>query len=642
MRSRLVWKLSAAVVAILAVAITLSGYANNLICAHYSLQSARAFLRFNSESIVAGIGQLMMSRNNQGIGKLIDQMSEDSSVYGNVRLISHHSGRVVVSRFGDTGATLKLSDQACAVCHDQGTLGGGNMHVVDMVVAAPDGQRVLSVVAPILNQPSCRTADCHAHAESPKILGFLNADYSLKPIDTMATDRRALITVTVLLALAAGTVALWFMFTRLLERPIRELIAGTQRIAANQLDFRFRPKQHDEIGVLEESFNVMTARIQSHRRELRSAMEYLGGVVENSTDIIITLTPEGFIETFNRGAELALGYGRAEVIGRGTEILFADTRERDIAIAQLEENDTVQNYETGFLTKDGQVRNVLLTLSRLRDRQGNPIGTMAIGRDFTREKRLLRELVQSQRFAAIGQAVTGIQHAIKNMLNALEGGAYLVRNGMSKGNRERIEEGWAMVEEGIQRIANLSRNMLDYAREWKLEPQRVDLNDLVVKIHELNRQTAADRGVALRHELADGLPAVLCDPKLIHMAATDLLVNAIDACTWKDYPSGESPEVVLKTSSSGEDGRFVIEVRDNGCGMSEEIRRNIFTPFFSTKKTRGTGLGLAVTARIIRLHGGKINVDSEPQEGAAFRILLPIDGPADSKEGVDEQAGSRS
>ena len=641
-RSRLVWKLIAVVVAILTAAIALSGYSNNLICAHYSLESARAFLKFNSESIIQGIGQLMMSRNNQAIEELIVEMSQDSAVYGDVRVVSHHSGEVVARRFGRTGRRMELEDRACAVCHDRDDLGGADAQIVDMVIDLPEGGRALSVVAPIINEPGCSTAACHAHADDPAILGFLNADYSLQRMDAMVANRRLLILVTVFASLLAGIIALWLMFRRLLEKPIGELIAGTERIAANRLDFRFDQERKDEIGILEESFNNMTARIQAHQDELRSAMCYLEGIVENSADIIITVTPEGFIETFNRGAEQALGYRRTEVIGQRIETLFADPRERDVAIARLTGTDNVKNYETRFLAKDGEVRNVLLTLSRLRDRENNPIGTFGISKDVTGEKKLQRELVQSQKYAAIGQAVTGIHHAIKNMLNSLAGGVWLVNNGMAKHNWQRVERGSAMVGEGIERISSLSEHMLDYTREWKLELQRVDLNDLVARICESNRQIAADHGVALRCELPDGLPRVLCDPKLIQTATTDILVNAIDACTWKDYSSDESPEVVFENSLTEDRGFFVIEVRDNGCGMNEEISRGVFTPFFSTRKTLGTGLGLALTARIINVHKGQVSVESEPDQGAAFRIRLPIDGPTDTREAGDGQTSSRN
>jgi len=640
-RARLVWKLSAVVVGILAAAIILSGYVNGLLCGHYCLESARASLRFNSESIVKGIGQQMMSRNNQGVQTLIGEISRGTTLYREIELVSHHSGQVVASRFNQGGGSLGLEDRACAVCHAQSDLRGTDGEIVDAVIELPEGGRALSVVAPIVNEPGCRSAACHAHASGPPILGFLNADYSLEPVDQMLAERTILILGTVLVSLLLAVVALWFMFTRLLERPIRGLIEGTRRIAANELDFRFDQRRHDEIGLLEESFNAMTARVQAHRNELRRAMEYLGGIVENSTDIIVTVTPEGDIETFNRGAELALGYGRVEVIGRPIESLYPDPRERRKIAALLQAHGNVKNYETALLAKDGHVCDVLLTLSFLRDRRGDPIGTIGISKDVTREKTLQRELLQSQKFAAIGQAVTGIQHAIKNLLNALRGGAYLVRNGMAKDNRQRIREGWAMVEEGIERIGDLSNHMLNYAKEWKLESRRVDLNELMGNVCELNRRTAAERGVTLRHEAADGLPAVVCDPKLIHMAVTDILVNAIDACTWKEYRPGESPEVVLNSSLAQGGDFLVIEVRDNGCGMNEEIRRSIFTPFFSTKKTLGTGLGLALTARIVKLHGGTISVESEPERGAVFRILLPIDGPQDPREAVNGQASPR-
>lgn len=507
-RLSLVWKLSAAVAAILAVAILLFGWGANRVAEHYSLESARAFLKFNSESIVAGIGQQMMSRNNQGIEDLIIEMSRESDVYGDVRLVSHRPGRygeVVASRFSREGSgqgvdRLKLEDGACSVCHASNDLGGEK--TVDRVIERADGGRVLLVMAPIINEPGCGTADCHLG--DPQLLGFVNAHYSLGRMDAMVTERRTWIALMVVATLLIGIVALWVMFALLLKRPIDRLIAGTKQIAANNLDFRFAHERSDEIGVLEESFNAMMVTIQA-----------------------------------------------------------------------------------------GQ-----------------------------------HELVQTQEFVAIGQAVTGIQHAIKNMLSALTGGVYLVRIGAAKGDQDRIKEGREMVEEGIERIGTLSRSMLNFAKEWKLELQTADLNGMVEKICKANRQAAADRGVDLRYEPPDAVSSVVCDPNLVHMAITDILVNAFDACTSKDYDHGEG-EVVLKNFSTDGGDVFVIEVCDNGCGMSDEVRRNIFIPFFSTKNILGTGLGLALTARIINAHGGKITVESEPDRGSAFRIHLPTHGPKD-------------
>jgi len=488
-RSKLVWKLSAAVIAILTVAIALSGYLNSLVYEHHSLESARISLRFNTDSINKGIGQLMMNRDIDGVQKLIADIARNDTIYRDLRLVSHleeHSGQVVASRSGtENQETLVKEDRHCAICHDGDEIKGTGTGIVDTGIDRLAGGRVLTVMAPIVYEDRC--VECHddvgaKDSPQPEILGFLSADYSLDQLDVLVAEHRAQILATVLASLLLGIIALRVMFMWLLDRPISQLIEGTKRIAASQFDFRFDQNRNDEIGILEESFNTMTATIQASQQELRGARDYLEGIVENSADLIITVNPQGLIETFNHGAERALGYRRDEVINTRIENLFADPRERDVAIARLKDRDNVRNYETRFLAKDGQIRNVLLTLSRLRDPEGNACGTYGISKDVTQEKELQRELVQAQKFVAIGQAVTGIQHAIKNMLGVLTGGAYLVSIGAAKNNRKRIEEGNAMVEEGIDRITAFSRNMLNYAKEWKPELEEVDLNDLVAKI----------------------------------------------------------------------------------------------------------------------------------------------------------------
>jgi PAS domain S-box-containing protein len=355
--------------------------------------------------------------------------------------------------------------------------------------------------------------------------------------------------------------------------------------------------------------------------------DYLGGIVENSADIIITVNPSGLIETFNRGAMNALGYERSEVVGKRIEMLFADPRERDVAIKRLERSDNVANFETRFLTKDGEVRNVLLTLSRLRSPDGTPIGTFGISKDLTNEKKLQQRLIQSERFTAIGQSFTGLQHSMKNMLNALKGGSYMVKTGIKKNDREMLADGWAMVEEGISSITGLSQDMLKYMKDWTPSFKWHSVGEIVDKIESVVAKTAADKGVAFSTLVLPELPLVFCDSTLIHSAIMDIVSNALEACLTKEYEEGEAPQISLSTTHLEVPGKVVIEVHDNGPGMTEAVKANIFTPFFSTKKNKGTGLGLALTARIVGLHGGSIDVTTESGRGSTFQILLPVAGP---------------
>jgi PAS domain S-box-containing protein len=576
----------------------------------------------------------MMSRNNEGVLELIRDMSEGSTIYQNIRLVSHYSGEVVASRLDEASASLTEEDHSCAICHNQrGPLVISDA-TVDELVDTPGGGRILRVINPIVNESSCSEAECHAHAESGPTLGFLEAEYSLQKIDALLFDVNASFAVAAVVAILLGAVALSAMLRQGLDKPIRYMISGIRAIAGGDLSFRFGTDRRDEFGLVQESFDQMAARVQSQQTQLRDAREYLEGIVENSADFIITVDTRGLIETVNRGAEQALGYLREELLGKPIELLFADPSERDVAIARLEDRDSVTNYETRFLTKDKEVKHVLLTLSRLRDREGKAIGTIGISKDVTKEKELQSRLMQSQAAAAIGQAVTAIQHAIKNMLTALTGGSYLVRSGMVKNNEGRMEEGMEMLDEGIATIGDLSLNMLKYAKTWTLESEVTDLGQMVRNICRDIEQSASEIGVAIHCNVHDQLPLVSFDARLTHMALMDIATNALDACHWKSYHDEEKAEIEFNVYLEAEREFIVVEVRDNGIGMTEETKANVFTPFFSTKEKWGTGLGLALTSRIVKLHGGDIEVESEPERGSVFRITLPVTG-VNTNQGVN-------
>jgi signal transduction histidine kinase len=309
-------------------------------------------------------------------------------------------------------------------------------------------------------------------------------------------------------------------------------------------------------------------------------------------------------------------------------MIFAEPKDRAAAIEQLDNGDHVVNYMTNFVTKDGDLRNVMITLSRLRTPEGEPLGTMGISKDLTEEMQMQVQLLRTKRMAALGQAITGIQHSIKNMLNVMKGGAYMVKLGLAKDDKDLLVEGWEMVREGMDDMTHMSMSMLDFARTKKLKLEPTNLGELVQKIHGVSRAKFAEAGVNLSVDVASDLPEVVCDAEGIRSVIMDLISNALDACSWKQYDPGETPEVIMRVVPSSRGGSIEIQVADNGGGMPEEVRKRIFTPFFSTKEKKGTGMGLAVVARIVESHEGDTYVDSEPGMGATFRVLLPVQGPS--------------
>jgi PAS domain S-box-containing protein len=641
-RGRLAWKLSAVTVAMVVLILVASGLVGSFLSRHYAQETARTMLHFSAVSIRSGIRGLMMTRDNPGVREFVQGISRGSDLYQELRLVSHPSGEIAASRLPPPAGPLTLEHTTCAVCH----VGEDPPEVptadpLDQVLIGKAGERYLQVVTPILNEPGCKAGDCHAHAESPPVLGFLQAEYSLGSVDALLGALNLFLALAAAVAVVLVTGLLMIVFQRSLGRPLRQLQAGMRALAADGLTFRFPAQRDDEIGLIESTFNQMAERIQKREGQLENALEYLEGIVENSADLIITVNPEGCIQTFNRGAEAALGYDRDEVIGQRIEMLFADPGERDAAIAELREGDNVTNYQARFTTKAGEIRHVLLTLSRLRNKQGEPIGTFGISKDVTTEKDLQHQLAQAEQAAAIGRAVTGIQHAIKNMLNTLRGGLYVARVGVKNESPQQMEEGFDMIDVGLARIGGLSRNLLKYAREWKIEPEPTDLGDLVQQVVAAVGQTAEQQGVTLRTEVAEDLPVVSCDPNLMHMGLMDFVSNAMDAVLAQEYDDGDGAEIVLRAFAEPDGEAVALEVQDNGVGMTPEVIEHVFTPFFSTKPQWGTGLGLALTARIIELHGGAINVESQPDRGATFRITLPHGRTGTDRREADGQEDPR-
>jgi len=362
----------------------------------------------------------------------------------------------------------------------------------------------------------------------------------------------------------------------------------------------------------------MTEEVQL-QEEVRRHKEYLENILANSSDMIITTDLKGRIVTFNPAGERMLGYARDEIIGQGIDRLWKAPEERRKLMAEVKQQGAVSNFPATLVSKDGRNVEIRLSLSQLKDSAGRVLGTVGISRDVTEENRLRQQLMEQERLAAVGETVAGITHCMKNVLNGLKGGSYMLNVGLKRSNDKLVKEGWANVQKGIERISRLSLDMLSYCRDRKPTPVPADPMKLARDTIDLISASAAKEGIDVSLK-GDKGASVMMDPDTMGRALLNLISNAVDACREKSYGAGETPAVEVRVERSKGELRFVVA--DNGVGMTEETRRKLFSRFFSTKEGRGTGLGLCVTEKLVKEHAGHVTVQSSQGKGSVFTIHI--------------------
>ncbi len=232
-----------------------------------------------------------------------------------------------------------------------------------------------------------------------------------------------------------------------------------------------------------------------------------------------------------------------------------------------------------------------------------------------------QQLLQAERLAAIGQTVATLAHAIKNIIGGLTGGMFVLEKGRELHNEQYFEQGWEMLKGNVAKIKNLALDLLNYAKDREPEFQLADPNQPVKEVFHLMFSRAEGCGVTLKMELTSDLDYTLLDPDGICSCLLNLVTNALDACLDLECVN-KSLEIVLR-SLKVNGWAVEYQVVDNGCGMDEATREKVFNNFFSTKGSRGTGLGLMITRKLITEHGGEIELASEKGKGTAFFIRLP-------------------
>ncbi|REJ72139.1 MAG: FHA domain-containing protein [Planctomycetota bacterium] len=247
---------------------------------------------------------------------------------------------------------------------------------------------------------------------------------------------------------------------------------------------------------------------------------------------------------------------------------------------------------------------------------------LAIGRQSAmavENNRYQEALLTAERLAAVGQTIATLSHHIKNILQGVRGGSYYVEQGLETGDTELVRKGWGIVERNQDRIFNLVTDMLSFSKERQPDLQPADVNQVVGDVCDLMQVRAEEHGVTLERQLSSDIPESLFDADGMHRAVLNIVTNAIDV-----LEEARDGRIVVETHYDSDEEQLSIDVRDNGPGIPADELPRLFSLFESTKGARGTGLGLAVSRKILREHGGEITVESQPGEGTTFCLSWPL------------------
>lgn len=376
---------------------------------------------------------------------------------------------------------------------------------------------------------------------------------------------------------------------------------------------------------LEEYTTTLEIKIAEATEEIRRKSNFQKLLITSSNDAIVAFDRDWKVVVYNPEAARLFGEAAKDVRNKMTIDDLYTPKIAKVFKNQVKDGKNQRNFpwkEQMIHTKDGRQIPVRYASNVLFEND-EFVGTVNFFQDLTEIKRLEKDLVQSERLAAVGQTVSGLAHYVKNILIGLKGGSYIVDVGIQKNNTEKLKSGWETIKKNIKRIGDLTQDLLTYSKQREPEMEVCSPHDIINELVELLKGFAASKNIILSKDLDLSIDQVMADPKTIHHALLNIINNAIDACI-EDEDISKKHEVKILTHID-KNHMICFEVADNGCGMDEDTRKKLFTPMFSSKGGKGTGLGLLVTGKLIEEHKGIIEIETSPGAGSTFRVKLPYE-----------------
>lgn len=451
---------------------------------------------------------------------------------------------------------------------------------------------------------------------------------------SVAHIRRLIHTSSIFFCIAA--IIIYLLLVRYISKPVRSLAVIANKIATGDYSVRSPISTHDEVGELSGSLNQMSYQILHKTQSLETANKRFRTLVDTIPDLIWLKDANGLYLCCNKMFERVFGACEADIVGK-SDYDFADREQadsyRDYDRRAMTAGRPISKEEWITFADDGQQALLEKIKTPMYDAEGKFIGVLGIGHDITERKRaeeekdkLESQLQQSQKMESVGRLAGGVAHDFNNMLTVILGHAELAL--MKMAQSDPLVADLMEIRNAAERSANLTRQLLAFARKQTIAPKVLDLNETVSEMLKMLQRLIGE-DIHLTWQPADNLWPVKLDPAQIDQILANLCVNARDAIT-------DVGKITIETENRTFDsdycathldflpGDYVrLAVSDTGCGMDKETVAHIFEPFFTTKELgRGTGLGLATVYGIVKQNNGFINVYSEPGLGTTFTIYL--------------------
>ncbi|NOJ96277.1 PAS domain S-box protein [Corallococcus coralloides] len=378
---------------------------------------------------------------------------------------------------------------------------------------------------------------------------------------------------------------------------------------------------HDERVLLQLASQVAVA-VKNAKLidELTFVRKYLEELLEKANALILVVNRDKQVVVFNQALSALTGLTKEQVLGRDLSSLVADSEQLRLVpvLAAAMRGESVNNFETRLLTRDGGEVRVSFATSSMQTQPGEVEGVIAIGQDVTVVKELEKRIIHAEKLASIGQLAASVVHEINNPMTAVAtyADALLQRSRMTPGANPADQEKLKKILESSHRILRFTRDLVSYARPAQDRPERVSLNAVVDMAVGFCEHVVSQARVSVQREYASDVPPLAAVRANLVQVFVNLITNACHAMP----PGGQ---VSLSTLQEGTEA--VVRVRDTGTGIEQRNLSRIFEPFFTTKpEGRGTGLGLSICQGIVENHGGRLTVESTLGQGTTFTVRLPL------------------